>query len=66
MPIKQNMHKMNPNYMAKVNEKVYELLKAKYIYIYIYVVDRAERLSCIVIVPKKKWEVKSMCGFLET
>ena len=62
MPIKQNMHKMNPNYMAKVNEKVYKLLKAKYI----YVVDRAERLSCIVIVPKKKWEVKSMCGFLET
>jgi len=53
-PIKQRQHKINPNYVPKVNEDLDKLLNARFI----YPIEITQLLSPLVIVPKKNDKLK--------
>ena len=61
IPVKQQRYRMNPNYAKQVKEEIDRLLRVGFI----YPVEKATWISPIVIVPKKEYEDKSVCGLPE-
>ncbi len=54
----QARYRLNPNYATIVKQDIDKLLTASFIKPF----EEATWLSPIVVLPKKKWETKNLCG----